>query len=697
MLNPWSKFPAIRLTLIFIIGIACHILFPAHWKIALACWLLAWLPIVVFIWFKKLWLRQAALYLPGTSAILLVGASAYLLTFAHTEILSPAHFSAKAQPQHFLLAIVDKPPVGKEKSWRVIVSVKQVVNASGYAQAAKGKLLVSFLKNEQSNQLQYGSILLLPASFQAIEASKNPEQFNYKEFMSFQNVYHQTFLSNSGWQLLKGNAGNAFFRYVYQFRQQLFNQISKHVSTKNELGVASALMLGYNDFITPEITQAYAASGALHVLSVSGLHVGMVYIVLSRMLFFLNKTKRSRLLQTVVIVVLIWMYACLTGLSPSVLRSAAMFSMMAVGKQCSRQPNMFNIIGASALLLMLINPFIMTEVGFKLSYLAVIGIVYLHPKIVSWFSFNNKWAQSIWEVTAVSIAAQATTFPLGLYYFHQFPNLFLVSNLLVIPAGWLLIHSGILLFVLSPFETLQYWVGKFFYWLTFALNKFIFLLEKIPYSIMEGISISAVELLLIYIAVLLCSSLIIVIKAKPLRWLLLIFLLLSLWNGYEYWAQQKQEKTICYSVKGKRAFAAIRGTTAFIDFDSTLLHNESAMLFNIKHHWWKLGINRVRHIAEHPNFYALKNGYVVECNRQRFVMLHAPVAGAMPASTFKTDVLILSGNAKIYMNEILQQYTPKLIVADAGNKSFKVKKWKQAAAQHAIAFYDVAKDGAHEW
>lgn len=698
MLSPWSRFPAVRLAIIFIAGIALHILLPYHWQIALSVWSIFGVATFYFALVKKFWLNRSVLFLPGLCTIFLVLATAYLLTFASTQIFYPSHFSKQTFKSKFLVASVEKPPIDKGKSFRAILSINGTIDSLGKQHITNGKLLTTFLKDSHSTKLKYGSVLLIPASYSEIEPPKNPEQFNYKEFMSFQNVYHQTFLNGKDWQLLQGNVGNKFFIKIYQLRDVLFAQISKYVSTKNELGVASALMLGYNDFITPEVTSAYAASGALHVLSVSGLHVGMVYIVLSRLFFFLNKTKRTRLLQTVLIVVLIWIYACLTGLSPSVLRSAAMFSMMAIGKQFSTRPNIFNIIGASALLLMIFNPFIMTEVGFKLSYLAVIGIVYLQPIIVKWFSFKNRIVHAVWEVTAVSIAAQVATFPLGLYYFHQFPNLFLVSNLIVIPAGWLLIHTGILLFMLSPIQSLQWLVGKAFYWLTLGLNKFIFAMEEIPYSILNGISISAIEMFLIYVAVLLCISLMVAVMAEKIKALAVVILLLVVWNGFEFIQQQNQQKIICYSVKGKQALALIEGNTAFIDFDSTLLNNKSAMLFNVQHHWWLLGVQNVKPISKYHNFYQTDFGYAFNTKGKQFLVINKKQKQTPKLKNYITsDVLLLSNSPTKYLKPILSFVEPKTLIADASNKNYLVKNWQKTAAQQKIDFKSVANAGYQEW
>jgi competence protein ComEC len=698
VLNPWSRFPAVRLSLLFIAGVAGHILFPYQVIAAGILLIIAAACILVWVRQKRFWLKKISLFLPGVCACFMVACLAYLLTFLHTDLVSPHHFSAHLAPKSLLVGIIKQPPIEKEKTYRSIVEIKKVISPSGKERTVKGKLLVSFWKGKQSEKLKYGTLLLLPAKMVEIEPPKNPEQFNYKEFMGFQNIHHQLFVSDDEWKFLAQHCGNQFFELVFAWRDLLFQQISTYVKTSAELGVASALVLGYKDFITPEVTQAYAASGALHVLCVSGLHVGMIFVMLSKLLFFLNKNTKTRLLQTALIVCFIWIYACMTGLSPSVMRAATMFSLMALGKQFSQRSNIFNIIGASALLLMVLHPYIMTEVGFKLSYLAVLGIVYLQPMIARWWHVKHWLLQNIWEITAVSIAAQAATFPVGLYYFHQFPNWFLISNLVVIPAAWVLINLGVALFISSPFPILQIWIGKLFYWLIWLLNKFIFFIDDLPYSILQGVSISWIELLIIYYMVLLAADMMVELKPRSLILFLSLTLCLAGWNGYETLAQSKQQNVVCYSVKNHKALAIIQGNTAFIDFDSSLLKNQSAMLFHIKHHWWKHGIKNILPINHFPGYIPLGKDYAFELKNHRFWMVQSESTPRQQSGVpLKFDVAILSRNAPVSLDKKWNQAQAFTIVSDGTIKPYRRENFQRFAQKMGAKFIDVTQTGAVVW
>jgi competence protein ComEC len=408
----------------------------------------------------------------------------------------------------------------------------------------------------------------------------------------------------------------------------------------------------------------------------------------------MNRTRKLRVAQTFIVIISIWLYACLTGLSPSVMRAATMFSMIAGGKAFKQQPDIYNIIGASALVLMIYDPYMMTEVGFKLSYLAVIGIVYLQPLISSWLIFKNKIANWFWSISAVSIAAQATTFPLGLLYFHQFPNLFLVSNLVVIPTGYLLIISGITMFATQVVYPLQWIAGNTFYWFSYWLNKFIFALDNIPYSILQGISITGLEAILIYILIYLFASLIKELRPKNLFWFLGIFLLLVSWNSYEYYTQQKQEYFTVYSIKGKHAIAVTRGNIIYRNLDAGLLTNTSSMLFHIRHHWWQMDVRKEYDLSQFVGYTKFDFGYGFIANGKRILVIDSFSKKGLSSGRIKADVVVLTKSQKIHLADVKKVCDAPTIVADATNKNYLLNRWKQEAKTEKISVHDVIDAGA---
>ena len=249
-------------------------------------------------------------------------------------------------------------------------------------------------------------------------------------------------------------------------RDKLLNILKENGLKNNELAVASALILGYKDDLGEELKHSYSSAGATHVLAVSGLHVGIIFLVLNFLLNILDKNDRFKISKAILLICFLWAYATITGLSPSVVRAATMFSFVTIGKSFGKSSSIYNTLCASAFVLLVYNPYLIMEVGFQLSYLAVVGIVYFQSIIYKWIYVKNKFLKYIWMITSVSIAAQLTTFPLGLLYLHQSPTYLFASNLFVIPGAMLIIGLGILLFITSWIPLISGGIG----WL---LAKFI--------------------------------------------------------------------------------------------------------------------------------------------------------------------------------------------------------------------------------
>jgi competence protein ComEC len=207
---------------------------------------------------------------------------------------------------------------------------------------------------------------------------------------------------------------------------------------------------------------------------------------------------RIKWLRALILLTGLWMYALVTGLSPSVLRAATMFSFIIAGQALNRQAYIYNSIAASAFLLLLVQPAILFEVGFQLSYMAVIFIVFLHPYLYRLLSFRYKILNSAWSLTCVSLAAQAGTVPLSLFYFHQFPSYFILSNFVVIPAATVIIYGAALLFIASPIPVLLEIFGLLLNKFLQMVNFMIFFIEKMPGSLIANIRFAEWEAIFAY-------------------------------------------------------------------------------------------------------------------------------------------------------------------------------------------------------
>jgi competence protein ComEC len=295
--------------------------------------------------------------------------------------------------------------------------------------------------------------------------------------------------------------GNALIAVSLRLRQRLVEKFKQNMHSPEAIAVASTLILGYKADLSNDVLQAYSKTGTIHVLSVSGAHVAIVFILLEFLFGFLNRFKYGRTIKAVIIITLIWYYALLSGFSPAVCRAAVMISMVIVGKTYSRTINTLNILAVSAFFLLLYNPLFITDVGFQLSYLAVSGLIIFQPVLYKLFRFKNKWADKLWLLCSVSLAAQVITFPLSAFYFHQFPVYFLVSNLFIIIPSTVIMYSGIAYLIFGSIPFLGRILGFILEKSILFMDKVLAIIEHAPWSGISKIWITPIEYLLLYVII----------------------------------------------------------------------------------------------------------------------------------------------------------------------------------------------------
>lgn len=476
---------------------------------------------------------------------------------------------------------INQPVVEKEKSVKLYVDV---ISRDGIKSI--GKTLVYLEKNKTSLALSYGDVLLINSKFNPIKTNGNPEEFNYKDYLFKNHIYHQTYLKQNQW-LKIGNRGNSVFKTTYKARRFFSNLIENSFLTKKNKAVLKALLLGQKEDLDRDTLRTYSSAGAMHVLAVSGLHVGIIMLMLMFVFNPLKKLKFGQPIYIVLIVFCLWFYAFLTGLSPSVLRSALMFSFVVVGKEIERETSIYQSILVSAFVLMLIDPLVVFKVGFQLSYLAVLGIVYLQPKIYNLFYIKLTFFDYLWKITSVSVAAQIATFPLGLFYFHQFPNYFFISNLIVIPLAGGILGLGIAYMILFKIPLIGSFILLLLNGLLSFLNYCVEKVEQLPYSILWGISITWFETILIYVVLLFLIFSFTLHKAK------LFLISLGLMVGligvfmFNHYQINQQNQLVIYNVDDELAFDVFYGKNNYFFASDSLYQNDEKMLFNIKHNWFK--------------------------------------------------------------------------------------------------------------
>lgn len=485
----------------------------------------------------------------------------------------------------YFSATVLEAPVEKTNSFSTVVKIESVVHQDSVFET-KEKMLVYFSKSKNTAQLKPGDVIIFNRQPQLIENRGNPFEFDYKQYLSRKKIYRQVYIPEEDWT--KTALDNAFSMKILseQVRQHLLEIYRAQNFDENELDVLSALTLGYKRELDSETKRVFASAGAMHVLAVSGLHVGIIFLIIRFALGFMRTRKAGRFLFVIIALSIMWSFAFLTGLSPSVSRAATMFTFLIIGNNLNRQTNIYNSLAASALFLLLLNPNNLFEAGFQLSYSAVFGIVFLQPKFSRLITPPNKFLDYFWQLLTVSVAAQIATLPVTLFYFNQFPAYFWISNLFVIPAAFALIPLGfsLLLFHSIPVlsDILSFLTEKLIHILYYLLE----FIENLPFSVWH-ISISPAEL--IFFAGLMISFLVFIeyrrkTYIKPLLVFTLLLAAASLYNKTaalftkQIIVYNQSENIIIHLITGRRNYVVSEKPLSQKDYSLQTVRNTAKKL-----------------------------------------------------------------------------------------------------------------------
>ncbi|RZK27036.1 MAG: ComEC family competence protein [Flavobacterium sp.] len=476
----------------------------------------------------------------------------YALAINKSEVLSYDHFASR--PYSFLKIVVNQEPQLKSK---VLMFKAKVVRGYDTLSSFKttGNLLVSLkLDSIFNREIFYGDVIIIPYAVQATKANPNPATFNYKNWLETQHINHQIFISPDQVLFTKENEGTWLIKQALVLRRQQVNYFRKILKDDNVYSVASTLILGYRADLDEELLSYYSKTGTIHALSVSGMHVGLIYVVLEWIFSFLNRHRASKAFKLMTILSLIWSYTVLTGLSPSVLRAAIMISVFMVGKRINRSANGVNILAFSGFLILVYDPLTLWDVGFQLSYLAVLGLILVQPSIENWFYFKNSILRKIWSAVSISLAAQLFTFPLSVYYFHQFPMYFIFSNLFILLPVTGIMYLGILILLFR-----LTFLSESLEWLINMTNSGLKYIAELPFSNMSSIWISSLELVLMSIGIAAFLFALKSYKKSVILYALILCLGLQILSAFDKFDKANQRKLVIFNIRNHYAVAFITG------------------------------------------------------------------------------------------------------------------------------------------
>lgn len=682
--------PLLRLLVPFLVGVLLAWWHPSLFHHTFIGWFLLFSALPILYFGKGRRKRTENLYWG-------VGLHLWLLLFGswrtaqHYDLLQPGHFAHQVEmgSEYNWSGRVEEVRKG-ESSTRIRVDIQWYQDSSGFTQPCRGKVLLYLADAESTNTLLPGYNIKFRGAAEPLPAPLNPAAFNFKAWQARQNVFHRIYSTSGEWPqtdehiTIKGLA--------YRFQEHLTNVLRHYLpADSDELAVAAALILGQKDGLSTDLRDAYAETGAVHVLAVSGLHLGFIAWGLGGLFGWGPFRRKSwRWARLAGILSGIWLFALITGLSPSVMRAATMFSAVWIGVVLGRQSSIYNTLAASAFLLLLINPFLLLDIGFQLSYLALLGIVFFQPKFHQLLRPSNWFTDKAWSLISVALAAQLTTFPLSLYYFHQFPIYFFLSGLVVVLAASLILGLGILLFLFSWLPPLASLLAKLLYGVLWGNNAFVRQLQQLPGHLVDAIWIDAWQLVALFVTVLLIG--VYTVRRRPLVLMAALGALLLVF-GVNFWHQQQlrqQKRIIVYHQYKATVIDAISGRYRYT---ISSLEEESADLnWSARPYREKVGATT---LAADSTHWQVEGPVCTFFDRQIVVVDDAWHAAVEPVAPRPVDILVLRDTPNIDLDTLRKYYEPKVWVCDGSNYPAQVQAWQLEAQNLAIDLHSTREDGAY--
>jgi competence protein ComEC len=524
---------------------------------------------------------------------------------------------------------------------------------------------------------------------QEIRNQGNPGGFDFKRYCLFQGITGQVFLQQNDYILLNDVNTSFYQRLFFPAREAVLNIIKTNIKGSKEAGLAEALLVGYKNDLDKSLIQSYSNTGVVHVVAISGLHIGLIYWVLMLLLKPLKKFKAALWLQPLLIITGLWLFSLLAGGQPSVLRSAVMFTCIVVGQSFQRHGHVYNTLAFSAFILLCHNPYWLWDVGFQLSYAAVLSIIIFMKPIYNWFYVKNKILDLLWQLNAVTLAAQILTLPLTIFYFHQFPNYFILANVVAVPLSSIIVLGEILLCAVSFFSYPSAILGSLLEWMIRQMNLYISTVESLPGSLWDGLHMGLGQaiILIIFIAGMGCW---LMEKSKYGFFISVVsviaFLILGKWHGRQVAFQQK---IIVYNIPGHRAIDFVSGSKYFFWGDTALEAKDFLRNFHLR----PARVESQAKAASSLEALQLSHNYGQFAGLKiLFINRYISYTGIRSNPGF--DLIIVSNNPKLYIKQLASAVRFKQMVFDSSVPSWRLKYWKKDCDSLAIPYHDVSEKGA---
>lgn len=547
----------------------------------------------------------------------------------------------------------------------------------------RGKALLNIHKDSVASILKVDEILHTKGLFKELNPPLNPHQFNYKSYLSKQGIHQQLFIEKGEYKSL-GIHNFSLTGYSAKFRDKIQVALSKYHFKTDELSVINALLLGQRQDISKGLIANYSKAGAIHILAVSGLHVGIILLILSFLFKPLERFKNGKFIKSILIILILWMFAFIAGLSASVVRAVTMFTFLAIGNTFQRKKvTEFSLI-TSMFFLLLVKPLFLFDVGFQLSYLAVFGIVWIQPKLYKIYTPTYKIDHKIWQLITVSIAAQMGVLPLSLYYFHQFPGLFMLSNLIIIPCLSAILIGGIGIIFMALIGVLPQFLALSYGFIISLMNGFVRWISQQEYFLFKAISVSFSLMMASYVLIILGTGFLIKMSPrKGIYFLVSVLLFQGVFLFEKYQKNTKKELLVFH--KSRQSLLGIRNGA-----EIKIYHHLDAL--KVKN----LNIIQTYAIGENMEPSFTKKLPTIFTYEHKSVLVIDSL-GIYQIRGLKKPIIILRNSPKLNLKRLIKALNPSQIIADGSNYKSYIKTWEMTAKKLKIPFHYTGEKGAFKY
>ncbi len=545
-----------------------------------------------------------------------------------------------------------------------------------------GRIILNIQKDSLHQKFEIGTPILINSVLYKNRPPNNPFQFNYSQYLENKQIYAQLYADALDIKIGSEIKKDIWY-YSSKLRTRIIHNLEKNNFNKTELNVAVALIMGQQQDIDPDIIEDYQYAGAVHILSVSGLHIGFILIFATFILKPIPNTKRGSFIKLLIILCSLFSFGILAGLTPSVVRSVTMFSFVAIGNHLRRSDNVYHTLIVSMLLILLFEPSFLFDVGFQLSYLALFFIIWLQPLLASIWMPQQKITKYTWDILTVSFAAQLGTLPLSIYYFHQFPGLFFITNLVVIPLLSIIMILGVVVMTLAALNSIPLFLSQLLEQSIFFLNKIINSIASLEQFIIQDIPLHSYLMASSYFVII---TLIIWIK-KPtfnkLKLVLIAIISAQLCCLINQWKTQKEQEWIVFNVKNNTILTERNGQNITVFATDSILKTVQKNNTITSYRIGSLSVIKTKKKMQNFFYFNGKKIFIIDSS------------GIYPKN-IKPDVIILTHSTKINLDRLIMTLQPKIVVADASNYKTIQKLWKSSCEKKKIPFHATVEKGFYK-